>query len=278
MPAHSKLLLPPRDIASCIAAAVYRDTRGVDLTDDQRMNFFPATPLVTITVVLHGQLHMNHGVCQHSHLRAIQPLPPLSIVAPSETPIVSWSPGAVVAITLAFFPDAWSRLVPEVDIMRIPDGVQEALQHLTLDADIEADFARACKDLVPLWQKARGSGLSHQWTGSDRIEDWTRHVITRSMLAEQGRSLRAVQRLIKSWTGQSRQSLEFYAKLEQLHQVRHHTPKATLAETALDANFADQSHMGRSLKRATGFSPGALNDKIENDEAFWCYRLLGERF
>jgi len=55
-------------------------------------------------------------------------------------------------------------------------------------------------------------------------------------------------------------------------------PTATPAELAAEAGFADQSHLGRALKRATGFSPVSLNRKIATEEPFWCYRLLGERF
>ena len=55
-------------------------------------------------------------------------------------------------------------------------------------------------------------------------------------------------------------------------------PDANPAQIALDAHFSDQSHMGRAVKRATGFSPAHLNTLTETNEAFWCYRLLGERF
>jgi len=38
------------------------------------------------------------------------------------------------------------------------------------------------------------------------------------------------------------------------------------------------SHMGRVVRQTTGYSPAQLNRLIETDEAFWCYRLLGEHF
>jgi len=50
-----------------------------------------------------------------------------------------------------------------------------------------------------------------------------------------------------------------------------------LREAALtDAGFADQSHMGREVRRVTGLAPGRLDDLIASDEAFWFYRLIGE--
>ena len=48
--------------------------------------------------------------------------------------------------------------------------------------------------------------------------------------------------------------------------------------SVVEGGFADQSHMGRAVRRATGFSPARLNRMIESEESFWCYRLLGQRF
>jgi AraC-like DNA-binding protein len=53
---------------------------------------------------------------------------------------------------------------------------------------------------------------------------------------------------------------------------------ASAAGLTTEAAFSDQSHMGRAVRRATGFSPAHLNRVIATEEAFWCYRLLGERF
>jgi len=257
VPAQAKLLLPPKELANFIAAAVFRDTRGASLTDRERLSYFPATPLLTITVVAHGQLHMEHGVCDVDDLKAKRALPTVCLVGPSDTPIVSWSPGELVAVTLAIYPDAWTKVAGDLSSEQIPTGVARALRHITSDIEIDAAFARACAELAPIWKQVRSISGLNGWAGSDRISDWTRHLVARSFMAQPDRSLRGVERLMNQWTGRSR---------------------ATLAETALDADFADQSHMGRHLKRATGFSPTALNNRIAHDEAFWCYRLLGERF
>ncbi len=63
-----------------------------------------------------------------------------------------------------------------------------------------------------------------------------------------------------------------------LRHVAQNSAGGPLSEIAIDAGYADQSHMGRAVRRATGFSPARLNRAIENEEAFWCYRLFGERF
>lgn len=48
-----------------------------------------------------------------------------------------------------------------------------------------------------------------------------------------------------------------------------------LADLAVAAGYADQSHMGRNVRTLTGLSPGQLRLRIADDEAFWYYRLVG---
>lgn len=93
-----------------------------------------------------------------------------------------------------------------------------------------------------------------------------------------GKTARAMQRRLKRWSGQSRRSLEFFAQIEEMHKLAIYQDTPKPAELALDAGYSDQSHMGRMLRKATGFSPVRLNERVQSEEAFWCYRLLGERF
>ena len=283
MPPKSSLLLSPPNLASCMAAAILRDTRGAALNARDRQNYFPASPLPAVTCVLSGTLHMAQGICDLETLRGTQPMPAVSVTPPQDAPIVSWSPGPVVAVTIGFFPDAWVSLGGAPESAALPDCLKDALP-LLKDADtVESQWHAFCQKLAPFWTTARRTGTRMtgklaDWSGSHRVTDWTRHVLTRIALAAPGRSARTLERHIRRWTGQSRQSLDFYARIEDLHRLSVQAPGAPLAEMALDADFSDQSHMGRDLKRATGFSPARLNRLIETEEAFWCYRLMGERF
>lgn len=54
--------------------------------------------------------------------------------------------------------------------------------------------------------------------------------------------------------------------------------RGVLSERLAEAGFSDQSHVGRAVRRTTGFSPAKLNRLIQREEAFWCDRLLGEHF
>lgn len=48
-----------------------------------------------------------------------------------------------------------------------------------------------------------------------------------------------------------------------------------LAGLASCAGFADQSHMGREVRRVTGLSPAAhLDDLMARHEASWFYQLI----
>lgn len=51
-----------------------------------------------------------------------------------------------------------------------------------------------------------------------------------------------------------------------------------LAGLATEAGFADQSHLGREVRRVTGLSPRQLDALMRTDEAFWFYRLMKGHF
>lgn len=276
MRATSQLILPPATLASCLAGCVVRDTRAVKLSDADRVNYFPATPLFTATVILSGQLHTADGILPVAALRARPAAPETLFQPPRSRPQMSWSPGPIFALTVAFFPDAWLRLGGALDGTP-SDSIQQAISLLKHDP-LDAAWPEFWQEIATMRANSTNSGLPADWAGSDRVKDWTFHVMGQLAQSSSGRGLRSAQRRLKRWTGLNMQTLAFFAKVEDAHQLISKEPSASPAEVAADAGFADQSHMGRALKRATGFSPMNLNQKIANEEPFWCYRLLGERF
>lgn len=270
MSTRAELLLPPRQLASCIAACVLRDTRGVALSEMDRLNFFPAAPLYTATLTLHGQIHIGDDIAPPDVLARRPAAGRWLFQPPRRAPHTSWNPGPLLAVTLAFFPDAWLRLGGTLEGAPPP---RMAPAFARLEAEPLEDAWPAFWDAATVeWQRSGGQG---QWAGSSRVKDWAYHVLSR---LGQSSSLRASQRQLAQWTGLSRTSLDFFARIEDLHRLHTADPGASPAELACEAGYADQSHMGRMLKRATGFSPVALTRRIEQDEAFWCYRLLRARF
>ena len=277
MTTRSCVLFPPSELANCLSFAIVRDTRKATLCDKDRLNYFPASPLVAFTVVLQGELHVSSTICELAEMRGKEVLQSISVTPPQATPTQSWSSGSVHAITVGFYPDAWALLGGDIGTNMLPSHLENiASRHMSGD-QIEVAWTGFCNDLVPIWSRLRAANQSQQWVGSHRIADWTRQLLTRVALSGAGQSARSFERRMKRWTGQSKQSLNAFAKLEDLQSLRNKEPDATLAMIAAAAEFSDQSHMGRAVKKATGFSPDRLNWLIENEEAFWCYRLLGER-
>ncbi|MCB1331838.1 MAG: AraC family transcriptional regulator, partial [Maritimibacter sp.] len=235
---------------------------------------FPASPLVAVTWVFHGALHMVEGG------RILpDPLPALSISGPSAAPVTSWSPGAVLALTQSFKPEAWAALTgaqPAALAGRTErlDSLPPGPLRAALGAvGVPEDLPRLEAALVPLWQ-ARRYGAGPGGAGH-RLGDWVSSVLLRAATGGTGRSLRQAQRRLKALTGHSARDLALYAQIEALWQLSRESD-APLAEVALEGGFADQSHMGRAVRRVTGESPAALMRAIAEDEAFWAYRLLGE--
>lgn len=68
-----------------------------------------------------------------------------------------------------------------------------------------------------------------------------------------GKTARAMQCRLKRWPGQLRRSLEFFTQIEEMHKLAIDQDIPNSAELALDAGYSDQSHMGRMLRKATGF-------------------------
>lgn len=162
------------------------------------------------------------------------------------------------------------RVPPPASILPAIEAL-ETLPHARAWPEFWGEMSRS-------WSACKGLGSSNEWAGSDRIRDWTFHVFGQMAHSGAGRSLRSAQRRLQQLTGQNRKALEFFAKVDDMHRLSVSQPNATPADLAVWAGFADQSHMGRTLKRATGFSPVTLNRKIATEEPFWCYRLLGSRF
>lgn len=270
MPPISRLVLPPRELAGCVAGCLYRDTRSVDLTDEERLNYFPASPLFAASVMLSGELHAADVLMPLHAIKQTPKTPRTVFSAPKSAPHMSWSPGPIEGFTVAFYPDAWQSLGGGLDGSP-PDCVARALTHFN-DTVTDATWPLFWDELKRAW-----NGAQH-WHGSDRIRAWTYHLLGKAAQTGTGQSLRTMQRRVRRWTGHDIQTLNFFSRIEDVHQLVTNDPNTPPVELAAEAGFTDQSHMGRDIKRATGFSPVQLNRRIAQDEAFWPYRLLGERF
>lgn len=273
----SKLYLPPQQLSACIFASIYRDTRGCALTDAQRINRFPASPLCTITWVLDGDIFLTGDDTS---------IPKLSFSGPQSAPILSYSPNAIQALTIAFFPESW-QVLTGIDVLTYKDKTV-ALSDIatpqvlslfeTMLQDIPLDDRRRVFEaaLLVKWKNSRTEPAYL----SNTLQDWFQSVLVKTATSETGQGLRQIQRRLKNWTGQNKRELAAYARMETVFIEwfsARENPDLKLADFAFDAGISDQSHMGREVKRIVGLSPAELNKLIETDESFWFYRLMGER-
>lgn len=285
LPTSARLYLPRPALGACVYMAVERDTRGRSLTDAQRFNHYPATPLPMVSWIFEGELHM----VVERHSASVPPvlapaLPRVVFSGPHRKPSASWSPGPVYALSVAFYPEALSRLLgigvePFLDKI-VP--LQAVATGAVLDALLDIAKVDARDPLHRL-----EAGLLHLWQGMHEgqvlptLRGWVQSMAVRAAFSRPGASLRRTQRRFKDWTGQSHRDLQLYVRTEQAMvrataQAQAQGAAPDLASVAAEAGFADQSHLGREVRRVTGLSPGRLGKLMENHEAFWFYRLLSE--
>ena len=207
-----------------------------------------------------------------------EPLPRLVFTGPSRKPSASWSPGAVHALSVGFYPDALSRLLgiraeDYVDMVLPLKGLVSGAVLDTLASIDSTDgppFEQVESALQPLWRDI-GAGK-----GAADMRSWLASLASRAAFTRAGTGVRQLQRSIKGLAGQSQRDLQIYARTEKAFALSESgdPEKMSLAEVAAVAGYSDQSHLGREVKRVTGFSPRQFGDRLRNDESFWMYRLL----
>lgn len=279
----NRLWLPRMSLASCVRAVMSRNTLGVPLDDMQRLNYFPLTPLCSLSWWFEGQ-SMLLPFSAPARLDADkQPLDMrVGFAGPYTRPSVSWNPGPGHGMMLMITPDALHALTglqPNDFVNRIVDAHEVlpaswiAMCQSVLQApDDDARVALIEDFLDPLWQSVR----PEESAPVRRYHDWTQGIALRAATSGLGRSLRQVERRIKQWTGQPLRELRGISRAERAFldgQVARSEGRLNMAELAADAGYADQSHMCREVRRVTGFAPEDLRRRIQEDEAFWVYRL-----
>jgi AraC-like DNA-binding protein len=284
---EAQVFWPRPSLAGCIFGAFVRDTRDYPLGLAQRFNHFAATAYCGVTWMFEGQAHIVDWPSGADDPNSQPVMQPVVFSGPQQRPIASWNPGPVHAMTLVFFPDAMAALagmdVSQTRDQIVPVGEVISGPLLVLcdsilqPGSVEERFRRFEDGLEPLWQSARPPGhvVSHM------LADWSLTLAIRAATSGTGRSIRQIERRIRSWAGQSRRDIQNNARAEHVFATataNRDCPDMTLAQLAAETGFADQSHMTRHVRRETGFTPEQLRDLIENDEAFWAYRLAAERF
>lgn len=278
--AGTRLWLPPLALAGCVRAAMLRDTRARVLNAEQRENYFPATPLVKLLWWFAGD-----GEWLTRPGFSVPPpgyaLGPVMLSGPFTLPTHTRNPGPVHALMLLFPPDAFQALtgieaatlvnhVVPAETLLPPDW---SLWAMSLHADID-DAERLLRIeafLQPRWQ-----ALAQHRPAAHRYTEWVQALAVRAATSGSGRSLRQIERRVKAWAGMPMRELRAVSRAERAFLAAAASDAESTvswAAIAADTDYADQSHLCRETRRLSGFSPEALRQRMEKDEAFWPYRL-----
>ncbi|MEQ6202038.1 hypothetical protein ABMC88_03195 [Sulfitobacter sp. HNIBRBA2951] len=166
-----------------------RDTRGTQLSDADRMNFFPASPLFTVTVTLVGQLQIAPRIMPLDALHDLPVAPRHLFMLPQSTPQTSLNAGPVCALIIAFFPDAWQRLGGALD--GTPPDLLHAPLSLLEGFPLAEAWPKFWDALACLWTQSAGKRQAADWRGSDRLKDWTYHLLGQLAQTGAGRGARS---------------------------------------------------------------------------------------
>jgi AraC-like DNA-binding protein len=285
-----QLWLPRASLSACLRGSIVRSTVGYSLSDAQRINRFPATPLCSLSWWFEGcsealvadrpdavpGLHSPREVYPGRWVLAgPQTRPSASYCAePTHGMMVMLMPDALHQLT-GIEPQLLTDLLVDAQTVLPRDWIAmcEAVQHQPDDAS-RMDCLEAF--LEPRWQACRPA----QAMQAQRYGDWAVHLAQRAALSAPGRSLRQLERRIKRWAGLPLRELRGFGKAEQafFDALAADTAQGCVkwADVAAGAGYSDQSHLCRVTRRITGFAPQALYDGIYGDEAFWVYRIWAQ--
>lgn len=287
---RSRVIWPEPDLVGCVFCVIVRDTRESDLPHPERFNFFPASPLASVTWLLEGQCHWIEHPEQMERPWDAPQLQTVAFSGAQLGSLVSWNPGPTLAVTMAFYPDAFSAiagldLAPFKDLMLnaeavLPEPLFDFCSAFSADVasvGLEQALATLQRRIGELWADVRGGRPISEM----RLRAWSEDLVARAAEAGEGRSDRQIARRVKAWTGVNQRDLHNLSLTETLY---GNILKATRdggvvwADVASQTGYADQAHMVRRLREQTGFTPEELRQRVARDEALWAYRLLGEFF
>lgn len=281
---YSRLYLPPPALQDAVVAIIRRDTRGFELNDAQRLNHFPASPLVCLS----WYREFDAGLVEATPNGPLwRPFGAALILSGSQSsPSASWAPTTGHGGMLCFTADAAQALLG-VELSAVHDRFLSASDLLGdawrpfLDALLNADDDAATLEaleqhLAPRWLAVRGRNstiASLRQAG----RHWVGRLARQASEWRQTHSPRQVERRIKSYSGRSLREWQSLVKTEGVFFAAREQYEAgqafDWAALAQDEGFADQAHLSRVVKRITGFSPSDFAQRFIEDESFWMYRL-----
>ncbi len=245
------------------------------LDEQGRLSYYPASALCSINLWFTG---LGSIVVPAGH----ESVERLTISGPYTVPTATRTDGPAHGMMILLRPDAVATLT----------GLSiEALANKTLPISglLPRDWVQFFTSLQADMTDEKRVHLVHAFflarchtqraalaANSVDMRDWIEALAIRAATSKQGRSLRQIERRIKSWAGLAQRDLHLLAQAERAYlHVKEHTGRDDFswAGIAQETGYADQSHLCRVSKRITGFSPQELRRRMHAEEAFWVYRL-----
>lgn len=279
--ARARLVLAPPALQGAVLCMVFRDIRGLALSDAQRLSHLPATPFICLSCYQGFDVGLVEAGPSWRPFDA-----PVMLSGSQSRPLATWSSTAGRAVLVLFTvevgrklfglepADVHDRFVPAHEVLDA--SWQPLLADLQSAADDAATLAVLERHLAPRWQALRGEPAP-----LESLRQVGRHWLERlTWQAGQWahiRSPRQVQRRIKALSGRSLREWQSLLKAEGVFFSARDQHEAgqpiAWAELAAEEGFADQAHLVRAVKQLTGFSPTAFAQRYLEDESFWLYRL-----
>lgn len=282
------LWLPRASLSACVRASMVRNTLGADHTDAQRVNHFPASPMCSLSWWFTGSslcLTNPPASAAQGDGGERMPMPGRWVLCgPQTRPVSTLCPGPVHSMMVLMMPDALHALtgLPVGDLIDrfvdasavLPPDWLTMFQQVQ-DAPDDARRMEVLEDfLEPRWQQCRPD----QALLARSYSDWVTHLAHKAAVSAPGRSLRQLERRIKQWSGLPLRELRVMGRSEEAFfttaaLLTQTADKVDWAQIAVDTGYSDQSHLIRTTRRITGFTPDALGKGIQLQESFWAYRL-----
>lgn len=281
-----RLIKPSPPLSSCVLAYVSRQMDARAGAAAPQLSYFPSTPFCALIWTSGG--HLDWGPVAAGAETDFTPLPQgVLLRGPQRKPFVIRSTGSSQAFICLLMPNAlhddgefdpatWiDQIVPLRSVLGAPwRDMAQAVQAA------ETDCGRVALIESFLASRRAAGGTAMQPGSHLHWVTWLQGLIERSDTEGLGCSLRQIERRIKSLSGASLRELRVICKVETaffhicLAMARG---QVDWAELAHELGYADQSHLCRVIKRASGFSPTQFLRRIREDEAFWLYRMWWQR-
>ncbi len=280
----ARLYPAPPGLQGAIAVILSRDARECQLSDEQRLTHFPASPVMSLSWFSSqsvGTVETEGGGWRWRPFGTS-----LVITGSRSTPTVTWSPTNGYGGMICFTPDV-ARTLFELDPAAVHDrfvpardalgahwrSFLDALESATDDTAVLAEIA---EHVGARWRTIEGR-TSAQPTLRELGRHWVQRLALQSRDWQRGLSARQAERRIKAFSGRSLRDWQSLVRTDGVFFAARDRFEAGLrldwAEIAQDEGFADQAHLSRAVRRITGFPPSEFAQRFVEDESFWVYRL-----